>query len=426
MLVFVLNRAGKPLMPCSPAKAGFLLRRGKAEVVKRTPFVIRLKYGSGGYRQPVTAGLDSGYLNVGVSVVAGGKELHAEEVVLRSDIVVLNSERRQHRRNRRNRKTWYRQPRFLNRKKPEGWLAPSLQHKLDSQVKLVVGLAKVVPVTKVVVEVASFDIQKIKNPEIAGVGYQQGEQAGFANVREYVLYRDGHRCRCCNGRSKDERLEVHHRESRKTGGNRPENLVTLCETCHDRATAGEDLGFGKTPLGFKAETFMTTVRWKLMARLREWGFEVAHTFGYITKMRREEARIEKTHANDAFVIAGGTGEYERQRVILLKMQVRKCNRKLFKGDRSHLRNTAPRLVKGFARFDKVRYRGIECFVSGRRSTGYFDLRKLDGTRVHASAKWADLRLLERGGTMPSGYKQARRGAAHSSPGASPGVSCAML
>jgi hypothetical protein len=425
-MVMVLNQRNQPLMPCSCRKARILLRHGKAVVAKKSPFAIRLTVATGETIQPVAVGLDSGYLNVGVSAVAGGKELHAEKMVLRSDIVELNSERRQYRRNRRNRKTWYRQPRFLNRKKPEGWLAPSLQHKLDSQVKLVVGLAKVVPVSKVVVEVASFDIQKIKNPEIEGVGYQQGEQAGFANVREYVLYRDGHKCRHCKGKSKNKRLEVHHRESRKIGGNRPENLVTLCEACHNRATAGEDLGFGKTPLGFKAETFMTTVRWKLVDRLRELGFETTHTYGYITKMRRKEAAIEKTHANDAFVIAGGTGKHERQRVILLKKQVRKCNRKLFKGDRSHLKNTAHRLVKGFARFDKVRYKGIKCFVFGRRSTGYFDLRKLDGARVHASAKWTDLKLLERGGTMPSGYEQIRKGAAHSSLGTSPGVSCAML
>ena len=425
-MVMVLNQRNQPLMPCSFRKARILLRQGKAVVAKKLSFAIRLTVATGETVQPVTVGLDSGYVNVGVSAVAGRKELHAEEVELRSDIVDLNSERRQYRRARRNRKTWYRQPRFLNRKKPEGWLAPSLRHKLDSQVKLVVGLAKVLPVSKVVVEVASFDIQKIKNPEIEGIVYQQGEQVGFANVREYVLHRDGHKCRHCKGRSKEKRLEVHHRESRRTGGDRPENLVTLCKVCHDWATAGEDLRFGKTPPGFKAETFMTTVRWKLVDRLREYGFEVAHTYGYLTKMRRKEAGIEKSHANDAFVIAGGTGKHERQGVVLRKKQVRKCNRKLFKGDRSHIKNTAPRLVKGFARFDKVKFRGVEGFLFGRRSSGYFDLRKLDGTRIHASAKWVELKLLERGGTMLTGYEQVRRGSAHSSLGASPGVSCAVV
>jgi len=412
LLVFVLNKEERPLMPCSPAKAGFLLRRGKAEVVRRTPITIRLKYGSAGYRQPVTLGLDSGYVNVGVSATTEKQELYAEEVILRSDIVGLNSERRMYRRNRRNRKTWYRQPRFLNRRKPAGWLAPSLQHKVDSQVKLVANLAKMLPITRVVVEVANFDIQKIKNPEIEGEQYQNGEQAGFANVREYVLHRDGHKCRACKGRSKDPRLEVHHREGRKTGSDQPENLVTLCSACHDRESRGETLEFGKTSPGFRAETFMTTVRWILVDRLKGLGFPVEHTYGYVTKAGRKNLGLEKTHANDAFVIAGGTARQERRGTILQKKQVRKCNRKLFKGSRSHIRNTALRLVKGFARFDKVRYRGVDCFVFGRRSTGYFDLRKLDGEKVHASARWGDLNLLAHSGTMLSEYRNVKSGERH--------------
>ena len=89
------------------------------------------------------------------------------------------------------------------------------------------------PIGKIVVEVASFDIQKIKNPEIIGAEYQQGVQSDFWNVREYVLYRDNHKCRYCKGKSKDRVLNVHHLESRKTGGNSPDNLITLCETCHN-------------------------------------------------------------------------------------------------------------------------------------------------------------------------------------------------
>ena len=90
----------------------------------------------------------------------------------------------------------------------------------------------ILPITKLVVETASFDIQKIKNPDIQPEEYQQGEQLGFWNVREYVLFRDGHVCQCCKGKSKDKILNVHHIESRKVGGNAPNNLITLCETCH--------------------------------------------------------------------------------------------------------------------------------------------------------------------------------------------------
>ena len=200
MLVHVINKEGRPLMPCSPAKARLLLKEGNAAVCKRTPFVIRLLHGSSGYVQPVILGVDIGFIHVGLSAVSEKKELYAADVSLRNDIVKLNSERRMYRR----------QPRFDNRKKPEGWLAPSIQHKVDSHIKLIDKVRGILPVSRIVIEVANFDIRKIKNPEIEGNGYQNGEQSGFWNVREYVLYRDGHRCQAPGCSHKDPVLNVHH------------------------------------------------------------------------------------------------------------------------------------------------------------------------------------------------------------------------
>ena len=100
-------------------------------------------------------------------------------------------------------------------------------------------LRKILPVSRIVVEVAAFDIQKIRNPDIQGAEYQQGEQMGFWNVREYVLSRDRHTCRKCRGKSGDAVLNVHHIESGKTGGDAPNNLLTLCETCHKAYHKGE-------------------------------------------------------------------------------------------------------------------------------------------------------------------------------------------
>src|SRR3990172_8384160 len=208
--VYVLNMRGQPLMPTTPRKARILLKEEKAKVVKRTPFTIQLNYGTGEAKQEITLGIDSGYENIGLSAITGKKEVYSADVKLRPDMVKLNSERRQYRRARRNRKTWYREPRFLNRKKPEGWLAPSIQHKLDSHVKIIDRVKKILPVTKINVEVAAFDIQKIKEPDIAGTGYQDGPQKDFWNTREYVLYRDGHTCQHCKGKSQDKILEVHH------------------------------------------------------------------------------------------------------------------------------------------------------------------------------------------------------------------------
>ncbi|MBU4173476.1 MAG: HNH endonuclease [Actinobacteria bacterium] len=396
---------GEPLMPTAPRKARVLLVSGRAKVAKRTPFTVQLLYPTGETKQPVSLGVDAGYSKVGLSaVVPGGQELFSAEVELRSDIVKLISCRRTYRRARRGRKTWHRKPRFLNRKKPEGWLAPSIQHKQGSHLKLVREVKKILPVSKITVEVASFDIQKLQNPDVSGKGYQEGPRKDFENVREYVLFRDNHTCRNCKGKSGDPVLQVHHVVSRQTGGNRPENLMTVCKTCHDSHNRRETPITAKPVKGFRPEAFMNTVRRRLVSLLGEENVcPVSATFGYITKSNRIALSLPKSHANDAFVIAGGNGE-ERASDTFFSKQVRSNNRKLFKGVRSHLKNTAPRFVQGFQRYDKVLYAPDgngpeECFIFGRRSSGYFDVRKVDGTKVHSSAAADGLVLLESAKTL---------------------------
>ena len=387
MRVYVVNLRNEALMPTTPRKARLLLKSGMARVIKRTPFAIQLLYASGETKQPITLGVDSGFQNIGLSAITDKQEIFSADVKLRSDIVKLNSERRQYRRARRNRKIRHRKPRFSNRRKVEGWLAPSIQHKLDSHIKIINMVKRVLPITKVVIEVANFDIQKMKNPEISGVDYQNGDQSGFWNVREYVLYRDGHTCQNCKGKSGDKVLEVHHIESRQTGGNRPANLVTLCQTCHEKISQGKlDLKI-KVSSGFKAESFMSMVRWRLVNILN-----ASYTYGYLTKHKRVESGLDKSHANDAFIIAGGSAQKRCLGYII--QQVRKCNRKLYKGIRSHIKNTAPRFVKGFQRFDKVLYQGKECFIFGRRLRGYFDIRSIDNIEINSSVNYKKLCLLE--------------------------------
>jgi len=279
---------------------------------------------------------------------------------LRGDIVKLNSERRQYRRARRSR-LWHRQPRFDNRKKDKGWLAPSIQHKLDSSLKLTGKVKEILPIAKINVEVTAFDIAKIKNPDIEGEGYQNGVQKNFWNTREYVLFRDNHICQVCKGKSKDPVLEVHHLESRKTGGDRPDNLIALCNTCHSKVSKGKFYLNVKIPKGFKAETFMNTVRWKLVNRLKELGNSVSHTYGYITKSKRIEIGLEKNHVNDAFVIAGGTTQ-ERCSSFTVN-QTRRNNRRLQtnrKGYRPSIRRKRYELQPN----DLVRYDNTEKRVKG--------------------------------------------------------------
>ena len=391
--VYVLSKKGKPLMPCSPRKARVLLRDGKAVVKQRTPFTIQLTVATGETTQPVTLGVDSGYSKIGLSAITDKEELFSAEVVLRTDIVKLNSERRSYRKARRSRKTWYRKPRFLNRKRHEGWLAPSIQHKLDSHIKYINWVKAVLPVTHTVIEVAAFDIQKIKSPEISGADYQNGPQKDFWNTREYVLYRDGHICQNCKGKTGDKILEVHHLVSRQTGGDRPDNLLTLCSTCHAGVSKGCLTLKVKPSAGFRAETFMTMVRWRLLNALKSFGDSASHTYGYITKSRRMALVLLKSHINDAFVIAGGNGQTRPATNYYIR-QVRKCNRKLFKGARSHIKNTAGRYINGFQRYDKVCWNGTECFIFGRRTKGGFDLRRADGTKIHPSVSSEHLTLLE--------------------------------
>ena len=192
-MVYVLNKDGQPLMPTNRhGKVRHLLKEGKAKVVKRCPFTIQLLYESTNYTQDITLGVDAGSKHIGLSATTESEELYAADVTLRTDVVDLLSTRRQNRRTRRNRKTRYRKARFSNRvsSKKEGWIAPSIKQKLDTHLTVIDKVYKILPITKLVVETASFDIQKIKNPDITGAEYQQGEQLDFWNVREYVLFRD--------------------------------------------------------------------------------------------------------------------------------------------------------------------------------------------------------------------------------------------
>lgn len=391
MLVYVLNKNGKPLMPCNPQKARKLLKSGRAEIYKYTPFTIKLKYGSAGYKQPITLGIDAGSVHIGASATTEKKELYASETIMRSgdgkqSIVNLLSTRKELRRSRRNRKTRYRSARFLNREKPKGWLAPSIENKIHVHLKLVADIHKILPITKIIVEVASFDIQKIKNPNISGKEYQEGDQYGFGNVREYVLFRDDHKCQCCKGKSKDKVLNVHHIESRKTGGNAPNNLITLCESCHNKYHKGLiDLPKNiKRGMSFKDATFMGIMRWAFYNKLKEIYVNVSLTYGYITKVKRIENNIEKSHTTDAYCISNNL-KAERLDYYFLRKQVRRHNRKLHRevltkgGVRK--RAQAGHFVRGFCLHDTVEYNDKLWFIGGLRQRGSFVLKDLFGNKV---------------------------------------------
>ena len=399
-MVYVISQNGQPLMPTeNHAKVRILLKNKKAKVIKRCPFTIQLAYDSTNYTQDITLGVDSGSKHIGLSATTRSKVLFESDVELRNDIVNLLSTRRQNRRTRRNRKTRYRKSRFDNRKRKNGWLVPSIQNKVDSHLTVIRKVHEILPITKIIVEVASFDIQKIKNPMISSTEYQQGEQLDFWNVREYVLFRDGHICQCCKGKSKDKILNVHHIESRKTGGDAPNNLITLCETCH----TGYHKGIVKLPktihrgMSFKDATFMGIMRWAFYNKLKEIYSNVNLTYGYITKNTRIKNSLPKEHYTDARCISGNPKAISSGTVYYQK-KVRCHNRQIHKntilkgGIRK--RNQAPYDVMGFRLFDIVKWKGQNCFIFGRRSTGRMDLRLLDGTKINASVGYKNLKIIE--------------------------------
>ena len=399
MLVYVLNKNGQPLMPTNRCgKVRRMLKSGLAVVVKRCPFTIRLNYETTNVVQEVVLGVDAGSKMIGLSVTTDKKELYASNVELRNDIVDLLSTRRENRRTRRNHKTRYRQARFNNRRKGDGWLAPSILNKIGTHLKVVADVHAILPISKIVVETASFDIQKIKNPAIQGKDYQQGEQLDFWNVREYVLFRDNHTCQACKGKSKDKILNVHHIESRKVGGDAPNNLITLCETCHKKYHLGElKLPANiKRGMKFSDAAFMGMMRWSFYEKLKSLYANVRMTYGYITKNTRIANGLEKDHYIDARCITGNA-KAEALGCYYLQKKVRCHNRQLHKmtiGKGGYRKNNqAPYIVKGYRLFDKVQYNGVECFVFGRRTSGSFDVRLLDGTRISAGVSYKKLKLL---------------------------------
>ena len=387
-MVYIISKSGKPLMPTkNHAKVRLLLKQKKVIIVKRIPFTIQLNYDTTEYTQEITLGVDAGSKTIGLSATTKSDVLFEANVQLRNDITKLISARAELRRSRRNRKTRYRKARFNNRRRKEGWLAPSIRQKIDTHLSVIVRIHKILPIRRIVVEVASFDIQKIKNPDISGKEYQQGEQLGFWNVREYVLHRDGHICQCCKGKSKDKVLNVHHIESRQVGGDAPNNLITLCETCHK----GYHLGTVKLPktikrgMKFKDATFMGIMRWAFYNKLKELYSNVKLTYGYITKNVRIQNKLQKDHYIDGRCISGNPLSKENNTIYIIRKirchnrQLHKC--KILKGGIKK-NNQAQYKVFGFRLFDAVKYRNNQYTIFSRRNRGYFDIRTLGGVIVN--------------------------------------------
>ena len=395
-----------------PTKRGnmvrHLLKSGVAKVVRYEPFTVMILRDVGHCVQAVTLGVDVGSRHIGLSATTEKKELYSAQVELRDDVTKLLTARREFRRARRGRRhNWYRPSRWANRANEKGnaALPPSIKHKTDSHIRAIRFVCKMLPVSKIVVEIGKFDSQKLKNPEIQGEQYQQGTLAGWENLKAYAKYRDGYKCRAC-GRSKHKdgvKLEVHHIIREADGGTDvPENVVTLCEDCHKAHHRGERKLKLKRPPQHKGEAHMNAMRNRLMRECYNFGVVVRFTYGYKTAMARREHGIEKSHASDAYCIAGNFCAARNEYNVYLHKFVRRHNRCLHKSTilKGGIRkaNQCPHEIFGFRLNDRVCYNGKDWFVHSRRTRGSFVLTDL-GMTDKAEVSYRKIRLIYRVGTQ---------------------------
>ena len=320
-VVFVLSQNGKRLMPTNRCgHVRHLLKDGKAKIVSRHPFTIQLQYECPEIVQELEIGVDSGYINVGVSLKSKDKEFFSAEFELLENEKKKHDARRMYRRTRRNRLR-YRKCRFNKNKKPKGWIAPSLRHKAEAQVQVVERICKVAPVTKVTVEVGKFDPALLKAIETGrdipqGVDYQHGPLYFADSLRAAVFQRDNYTCQICKRSPLTSAtpvyLHTHHALYWKgRHADTLDELITVCNKCHTRKNhqkGGKLWGLEPKVASLEGATFMNIVRWYIVNLLKEklQDIEVAHTYGAVTDRKRKDLGIEKTHAADAYCIGDFT------------------------------------------------------------------------------------------------------------------------
>lgn len=342
--VFVLDQNGQALMPCSPRKARLLLKAKEAKPVSKTPFTIQLLKPVSSYKQELVVGIDTGQKHIGIAVVRDNTVIYQAQVTLRQDVKGLIDTRRSYRRGRRYRNMRYRKPRFNNRvgkdKKTECWLPPSVQAKANHNIKWIERMRSVLPQAKVIIELGKFDPQKLKDPSIDGVGYQQGELYGWENRRMYVFSRDEYTCQVCK-RKRDEngkglKLHAHHIIYRSIGGSdRVDNLLTVCTDCHNyknHQPGGElyelkEKSYKKPKLDLVAATQMNTIKSGIVRKYEE-DENVSFTWGYVTNLHRKRLGLSKSHTNDAIAITGIREITEKTSSYILFYQYRKKKRSL--------------------------------------------------------------------------------------------------
>ena len=292
-------------MPCSQRKARILLKEKKAKIYSYNPFTIQLLEASGETKQEVSVGIDIGAKHIGFAITSEDKVLYKGEITLRDDVKSNIETKKIYRRSRRNRKTRYRKVRFLNRKRNDKWLPPSLQSRIDNTFMWIDRLCNLVSNPELHIETGKFDVSKMINPKVNGVDYQKGDCYGYYDVRYFVFARDSYTCQCCG--KKNQILHTHHILYKSKGGtDRADNLITVCTDCHTSENHEQggilyDWMLKKKKVKqYKEPPFMNSIRRRIFIKYPN----AFITYGSETSPRRKELELDKTHYNDAITISG--------------------------------------------------------------------------------------------------------------------------
>ena len=321
--VFVIDAQKRPLAPIHPGFARRLLKQKQAALYRKFPFTLILKESRPDLIRPdLKLKIDPGSRVTGFAILNGAQVLWAAELTHRGQAIkdALLS-RRQRRRGRRNRHTRYRQPRFSNRTRPQGWLAPSLEHRVLTTLTWVDKLIKLAPIGSIAQELVRFDLQQLENPEISGIEYQQGTLLGY-EVREYLLDSWDRKCAYCGIQNIP--LQVEHIRPKARGGtNRISNLCLACDSCNKKKDTQEIEQFlakkpdvlkriqaqRKRPL--KDAAAVNSTRWALFNQLKKTELPVTTGSGGQTKLNRTRLQLPKSHWLDAACV----GKVEELKVL---------------------------------------------------------------------------------------------------------------
>lgn len=431
--VFVVDADRQPLMPCSRARARQLRAAGKARILRHSPFTIQLLHRRGGDVQPIELRLDPGSKTTGLALVAeaerGDQVVWAAELTHRGvAIKKALDQRRGVRRSRRSRHCRYRPARFDNRRRPAGWLAPSINSRVENCETWTKRVCRWVPLSSIAVETVRFDTQLLQNPDISGLEYQRGELFG-CELREYLLQRDGHRCVFCEGLTGDPILEADHFKPRaREGSDRVSNLNIACHTCNqekdnwlpqewqaqlkrsrsklsqtraknvDRLLAGQQASL-------RDAAAVNSTRIELGRRLKATGLPTSFWSGGRTRFNRTAQGYKKTHWLDAACV-GDRGDAVYVPSTLRALRVKATGhgtRQMCRVDKHGFPRTSPKGAKrvhGFQTGDHV----VAVVPSGKkagqhrgrvavRARGYFNIQTGAGLVSDVSYKYC--RMIQR-------------------------------